>query len=56
MNKSKTYSILTRGITKSEKNKLKKIAKEKRLSVNGIMIRAITEYLSQFETEKVLIN
>lgn len=45
MNKSKTYSIITRGITKSKKNHLKRVANQNRTSVNSIMLYAIDEYL-----------
>lgn len=54
MQKSKTYTVLTRGVKKADRNKLKRIAKQTRLSVNSIMLNAIDDYLDKFPKSKFL--
>lgn len=42
---AKTDVILTRGVLLSDKKKLQKLAKKRRLSLNSIMLHAIDYYL-----------
>lgn len=42
---AKTDVILTRGVLLSDKKKLKRLAKKRRLSLNSIMLHAIDYYL-----------
>jgi hypothetical protein len=41
----KTHTLIVRGVSKSVKNKLKRVAKGNRLSVNSTMLHAIDYYL-----------
>ena len=43
MNSSKTHTLLVRGIEKSKKNSLKRIAKLKRQSVNALILSIVDE-------------
>lgn len=42
---AKTDVILTRGVLLSDKKKLQRLAKKRRLSLNSIMLHAIDYYL-----------
>lgn len=53
MIKAKTHTLIVRGVTKSTKNKLKKFAKDNRLSVNSAMLHAVDYYLGN---EKSVVN
>jgi len=44
--KKKTHTLIVRGVEKSKKNALKKLAKDSRNSVNSIMLHAIDLYIS----------
>lgn len=44
MNTVKTHTLITRGVSKDARNWLKRIAKEKRTSVNSIVLNSIDFY------------
>jgi hypothetical protein len=45
MQKTKTHTLIVRGVEKSKKNKLKVIARKHKRSVNYIMLHAVDYYL-----------
>lgn len=50
---TKTHTLIIRGVAKSDKNKLKRIARERKDSVNKVMLHAIEYYLgNQISTSK----
>lgn len=51
MQKVKTHTLVTRGVSKSDRNKLKRIAKDQKNSVNSIMLHAIDSYIAMYEFE-----
>lgn len=61
MNKTKTHTIITRGVDKFTRNWLKREAIKKRTSVNSVILGAIDSYIAvrifkEKEESKSIIN